>query len=276
MRNIILTLSFVFTCLVASAQTGIGTPTPHESAQLHIEATDKGVLIPQVSIESLTDTASIDATTIEESLLIFNPTDTNGVKIGYYFWLDGKWEFLAPNSGTYANVHYDGNDFFYRDEDGEEQPIDIDTLIQSKQKTYEVVGDEAHVSVTEVVQDPDAPDYNANHTIFKVEVKAAMPQFFYMPALLFDTSTTGPFTKDLYQEYVDQFGTPLVKNGSAPGAIPHLPNAEDLHYYITHFDDTVIDASTLTITDQGVVNYDVIGNAGPYSFMTIIFVVKED
>lgn len=271
MRNIFLTLSFVFTCLVATAQTGIGTPTPHESAQLHIEATDKGILIPQVSIESLTDTASIDATTIEESLLIFNPVETNGVKIGYYYWLDGKWEFLAPNSGTYANVFYDGDDFFYRDEDGEEQPIDIETLIQSKQKTYAVEGGNAYVNVTEEV-DPN----NANHTTFKIDVKAAMPQFFYMPALLFDTSTTGSFTKDLYQEYVGQFGTPLVKNGSAPNAIPHLPNAEDLHYYITHFDDTVIDSNSITINDQGVVSYEVIGNAGPYSFMTIIFVVKED
>src|SRR5690625_7600831 len=103
MRNIFLTLSFVFTCLVATAQTGIGTPTPHESAQLHIEATDKGILIPQVSIESLTDTASIDATTIEESSLIFNPVETNGVKIVYYFWYEGKVERHAYMSVTYVN-----------------------------------------------------------------------------------------------------------------------------------------------------------------------------
>lgn len=274
MRNIILTTLLAFLGLTAMAQTGIGTPNPDSSAQLHIEASDKGVLIPQVAIESLTDQTAIAGNDPAESLLIFNPTDTNGVAVGYYYWLAGKWEFLAPDSSTYANVYYNGDTFYYRKEDGTKEEISIESLIQSKQITYEVVGDDAYVSVTEVVQDPDAPDYNANHTTFKVEVKAAMPEFFYLPTLLLDTSELGVETLDLHAAYVAQFGTPAVKNNAAPEAIPHLPNAEDLHYYITDFDTDVIEPTTLSISDQGVLTYDVIGNAGPYSYITVIFVVK--
>src|SRR5699024_1897119 len=37
------------------------------------------------------------------------------------------------------------------------------------------------------------------------QMKAAMPKFFYMPAVIFDTSVQGSFTRNLHEEYEAQF-----------------------------------------------------------------------
>ncbi len=104
------------------------------------------------------------------------------------------------------------------------------------------------------------------------QMKAAMPKFFYMPSVVFDTSSQGTFTRNLHQEYVDQFGSPVVSSSGASGAIPTL-NANDLEYYITYYDDTVFD--NLAIDANGNLTYDVISSTNSVaSFMNIVFVVK--
>src|SRR5690554_2908704 len=74
------------------------------------------------------------------------------------------------------------------------------------------------------------------------QIKAAMPKFFYMPAIIFDTSTNGTFTKDLHAEYVAQFGGTgnpnLVSSLGANNGIPTLP-ANELEYHITYYDTAV-------------------------------------
>src|SRR5690606_8671663 len=107
-------------------------------------------------------------------------------------------------------------------------------------------------------------------------------RFFYMPSVIFDTSIfnpTGPrYERNLYDEYIEQFrgtGTPtMVKNPAAPDDIPYLPEATDLHYYITYYDDKVFD--DLTIDDNGLLHYRVIGQGTPTSFMNIVFVIKGE
>lgn len=103
------------------------------------------------------------------------------------------------------------------------------------------------------------------------QLTAAMPKFFYMPPIVFDTSTNGSFTRNLYSEYVSQFGTPAISSTGASGSIPTLP-ANELEYYITYYDTAVF--SNLTIDANGLLTYDVINNASEASFMTIVFVVK--
>ena len=103
-------------------------------------------------------------------------------------------------------------------------------------------------------------------------VKAAMPKFFYMPAIIFDTSAGGTaLTKDLFQEYKNQFETTLVSSTGANTSIPTL-NANELEYHITHYDASVF--SNLSINANGVLTYDIIGTATPSSYMNIVFVVK--
>lgn len=81
---------------VAKAQVGIGTPTPVDSAMLDIEANDKGMLIPRVSLTSATVFSPIDGTEIE-SLLVFNAGTV--LKKGFYFWKDSKWNQIIDEIG---------------------------------------------------------------------------------------------------------------------------------------------------------------------------------
>ncbi|MFY0714327.1 hypothetical protein J1D01_11655 [Seonamhaeicola sp. NFXS20] len=115
---------------------------------------------------------------------------------------------------------------------------------------------------------------DANGTL--KQIKAAMPKFFYMPAIIFNTSTTGSFTRDLHAEYVAQFtgsGNPtLVSSAGASSGIPTLP-ANELEYYITYYDTNVF--ANLSIDANGVLSYDIVGNATEASYMTIVFVVKD-
>lgn len=76
------------------AQVGIGTLTPHGSAQLEVKSGDKGILIPRVSLQSPTDEQTMAAGNIE-SLLVFNTSTTDALQPGYYYWFDAKWQSLA-------------------------------------------------------------------------------------------------------------------------------------------------------------------------------------
>lgn len=100
-------------------------------------------------------------------------------------------------------------------------------------------------------------------------------KFFYMPSVVFDTSAVASGqTKDLYTLYKNQFSNvpSNARSTSAPAAIPFFPNASDLHYYVTGYDASVFRINS--ISDTGVLNYDVLANATPASFINIVFVVK--
>ncbi|SDH58905.1 hypothetical protein [Myroides phaeus] len=72
----------------AYAQTGIGTDIPHSSAVLHVSASDKGVLLPEVKLGSLTDVNVISGKDPKEGLIIYNLTldSTKNLSIGFYYW----------------------------------------------------------------------------------------------------------------------------------------------------------------------------------------------
>ncbi|MNL62916.1 hypothetical protein D3C87_1869880 [compost metagenome] len=94
-----------------------------------------------------------------------------------------------------------------------------------------------------------------------------------MPAVTFDTSVTAAgLTKNLYQEYVSQFTNVAVRNTSAPATIAYIPLNTDLNYYITYYDSTVF--ANLSIDDNGILTYDVIGAGTPTSYLNIVFALK--
>lgn len=98
-------------------------------------------------------------------------------------------------------------------------------------------------------------------------------KMFYMPSVSFDTSATATGrTKDLYTLYKTQFGSPKAKSTSAPASIPFFPSSKDLYYYVTDADPNVF--SNITISDDGVMKYDVKAAATDCSFINIVFVVK--
>lgn len=97
------------------------------------------------------------------------------------------------------------------------------------------------------------------------------PKFFYMPSVLVNTTTLGTKTMDLYNLYYTQFNTPPVSSTGSTGSIPTLPKNE-LEYYVTYYDTSLM--NNVSINADGVMTYNVIGNASDASFMNIVFVVK--
>jgi len=95
--------------------------------------------------------------------------------------------------------------------------------------------------------------------------------WFYMPSIVFDTSTPGTgLTRDLYQEYVNQFGTPKATNPGAANFI--LPKATDLNYYILDYDPAVF--ANVSVDENGMMTYDIVGSATDASYINIVFAIK--
>ena len=89
---IIFSVFFLTTGL--QAQVGIGTTTPDASSILDINATDKGVLIPQVSLSDVSDTMLDGLNTAATGLLIYNTNagTVGGSGVGYYYFNGSIWE----------------------------------------------------------------------------------------------------------------------------------------------------------------------------------------
>lgn len=133
------------------AQDGVGigkSLVPDASAVLDIGATDKGVLIPRLAL-----TGETDATTIKgaaPSLLVFNTANAGGLKPGYYFWLDNKWNALVSKTSTTTEevltkleLGMDVNDqviLNYTDEEKKVKPVAISIELQNNQKFKDWIG----------------------------------------------------------------------------------------------------------------------------------------
>ena len=90
----------VFMGLFCNAQNvGIGTTSPDPSAILDISAPDKGLLVPRVSLQSLTSYAPI-TTSPALSLLIFNDGQGGVMPPGFYWWDGTKWKLLMDSVAT--------------------------------------------------------------------------------------------------------------------------------------------------------------------------------
>lgn len=105
------------------------------------------------------------------------------------------------------------------------------------------------------------------------QMKAVMPKFFYMPSVVFDISVIGTYSRNLYNEYINQFATPAIKSAGAVEGIPTLL-ASQLEYYITYYDTNIFE--NLSIDQNGVLTYRVKNSsASEKTFMNIVFVVKK-
>lgn len=91
--------------LYIQAQVGINTTSPDASSMLDINATDKGLLIPRVSIPNLNAAAPI--TSPATSLLVYNTNATTGT--GFYYWDSTKWTPFTGGTSHWTKV---GNDIY--------------------------------------------------------------------------------------------------------------------------------------------------------------------
>lgn len=125
------------------------------------------------------------------------------------------------------------------------------------------------------------------------------PQYFYAPSIVLPTtsfgvstantddifynSSTDVYTVKLHTIYQKQFGlvgdvagvnrTAIRSNSSS--SLKTFTNTE-LDYFITYFDNSVFDPSTITLSTDGVLTYKVITNAeiSEKTYMNIVFKVK--
>ncbi len=121
---VLLTGNFIF------AQVGIGTDMPNASTQLEIKSSNRGVLIPQIALTSITDQTTISAGNLE-SLLVYNINTSATLTPGYYYWYQGSWSKLMVESDLPDHlVIWDvvNNQFTYLDANRDGQPIDIADL----------------------------------------------------------------------------------------------------------------------------------------------------
>lgn len=102
MKKILITLLLP---LFMQAQVGINTTTPDASSMLDISSTNKGLLIPRVSIPNLNAAAPIISPAT--SLLVYNTNGTTGV--GFYYWDGLKW---TPFTGSTSHWTKVGNDIY--------------------------------------------------------------------------------------------------------------------------------------------------------------------
>ena len=110
-------------------------------------------------------------------------------------------------------------------------------------------------------------------------IKAMMPKFFYMPSIALDVKPNLSGNRNIYQEYVTQFGTPMVANpgaqsGGNSASLPVLP-ATELNFFITYYDTAIFE--NVTLSNDGILTYKVKVDAviSGQSFMNIVLAVKE-
>ena len=98
-RHLLCIVVFVIPFQLCS-QTGIGTATPHASAKLEVNATNKGFLPPRVTLSGTNDISTI--TSPATGLVVFNTatagTTPNNVLPGYYYYDGTKWNQLVDQS----------------------------------------------------------------------------------------------------------------------------------------------------------------------------------
>lgn len=129
----------------------------------------------------------------------------------------------------------------------------------------------APTAVTTKTSNINTPGFYYYNSTLSKWMGLNMPKFFYMPSILFDTTTLGAKTKDLYQLYYTQFNSPPISSTGSAGKIP-VVGKNDLEYYITYYDTTVF--TGVAVDANGLMTYTVSNNATDASFMNIVFVVK--
>ncbi|ARN77287.1 hypothetical protein BST97_04430 [Nonlabens spongiae] len=84
------TISISFINSIAShTGVGINTDTPDDSAVLHINSSDRGVLIPRVALLGCSDRVTILDPAL--SLLVFNTNPSDSLKVGYVYFNGTDW-----------------------------------------------------------------------------------------------------------------------------------------------------------------------------------------
>lgn len=88
---------FMFHSYILFSQTAIGGLFPDFHAQLDVISTEKGILVPRVTLIDVKEPNPLDdaSNAIPESLLIYNTGNNVKVIAGYYYWFNSQWNKIA-------------------------------------------------------------------------------------------------------------------------------------------------------------------------------------
>jgi len=93
LKKILLFIVLTIVSVAAHAQQGFGTNTPAASSVVDMTATNKGVLLPRVTLTSVNDLITVPSPA--DNLLVFNTatsgTTANDVTPGFYYWNGTIW-----------------------------------------------------------------------------------------------------------------------------------------------------------------------------------------
>src|SRR5690606_28509712 len=138
--------------------------------------------------------------------------------------------------------------------------------------------DDQDASEVNIVTAVDVDGDSTNETTVEEAIQDMAPivskaaRIFYPPSIAIDASVLGVDSINLYDQYIDQFGTPSVASAGAPAAIPTYA-ANELYYYVTYYDPAVFD--NVSINASGVMTYEIIATPADYnSLINVVFVVQ--
>lgn len=110
MNQKLITISLLCACIFSkiNAQVGIGTSTPDNSAILHLNNPNKGLLLTSIALTSVNDATTIPSPAI--GLLIWNNGTGGFTPAGMYFWNNNQWNALSAsnNSGNNTSINTGG------------------------------------------------------------------------------------------------------------------------------------------------------------------------
>lgn len=110
MRILIVTLSaLAISSGVFAQNVGIGTNTPDASAKLDVSSTNSGMLVPRVSLISITDVATVPSPTVSLLLYNINAGITGGSGVGFYTWNGSAWVKLITSTDVTSDWSTTGN-----------------------------------------------------------------------------------------------------------------------------------------------------------------------
>lgn len=142
------------------AQTGIGTELPHQTSVLEIASTNKGLLIPRITLLNEKDITTIKGGKYPESLIVYHRGNDDLIA-GFYFWEKDKWNALISNKTLYHYIkeqakpdtvtitHQQDGDYLFTwvDKNGKEESMLISNVIQTFETltslTGTIIGEEA-------------------------------------------------------------------------------------------------------------------------------------
>lgn len=104
-RNLLLTFLLLPSLYIFSQNNvGIGTNTPDASAKLDVVSTDKGILIPRVSLSDVTTGSPISSPATGLMVWNTNASVTGGYGIGFYYWGGTAWTKVATGNALAATL----------------------------------------------------------------------------------------------------------------------------------------------------------------------------